>query len=110
MAERRIGIRELKSKLSECVREVRSGGTIVDRSKHRPDAFETDLHEDRDESSGTARLIAPLECGCSDAKSFLDGLDRPRRESPSIGPAGHPPPNKSLRLPQVGDDGRCVSP
>ena len=29
MAERRIGIRELKSKLSECVREVRNGGTIV---------------------------------------------------------------------------------
>jgi prevent-host-death family protein len=29
MTERRIGIRELKSKLSECVREVRNGGTIV---------------------------------------------------------------------------------
>jgi prevent-host-death family protein len=29
MADRHIGIRELKSKLSECVREVRSGGTIV---------------------------------------------------------------------------------
>ena len=29
MAERRIGIRELKSKLSECVREVREGRTIV---------------------------------------------------------------------------------
>ena len=29
MAERRIGIRELKSKLSECVREVKGGGTIV---------------------------------------------------------------------------------
>ena len=29
MAERRIGIRELKSKLSECVREVRNGNTIV---------------------------------------------------------------------------------
>jgi prevent-host-death family protein len=27
--ERRVGIRELKSKLSECVREVRHGGTIV---------------------------------------------------------------------------------
>lgn len=27
--ERRIGIRELKSTLSECVREVRAGGTIV---------------------------------------------------------------------------------
>ena len=29
MGERRIGIRELKSKLSECVREVKAGGTIV---------------------------------------------------------------------------------
>jgi prevent-host-death family protein len=29
MAERRIGIRELKSKLSECVREAKDGGTIV---------------------------------------------------------------------------------
>jgi prevent-host-death family protein len=29
MSERRIGIRELKSKLSECVREVRKGQTIV---------------------------------------------------------------------------------
>lgn len=29
MGERRIGIRELKSKLSECVREVKSGGTII---------------------------------------------------------------------------------
>jgi prevent-host-death family protein len=29
MSERRNGIRELKSKLSECVREVRAGQTIV---------------------------------------------------------------------------------
>jgi len=29
MAERRIGIRELKSKLSECVRDVKDGQTIV---------------------------------------------------------------------------------
>jgi prevent-host-death family protein len=29
MAEKRIGIRELKSTLSECVREVKSGRTIV---------------------------------------------------------------------------------
>ena len=29
MNERRIGIRELKAKLSECVREVREGRTIV---------------------------------------------------------------------------------
>jgi prevent-host-death family protein len=36
MAERRIGIRELKSKLSECVREVRRGGTIVVTERGRP--------------------------------------------------------------------------
>jgi antitoxin (DNA-binding transcriptional repressor) of toxin-antitoxin stability system len=36
MAERRIGIRELKSKLSECVREVRHGGTIVVTEHGRP--------------------------------------------------------------------------
>src|SRR5437588_595615 len=29
MPERRIGIRELKSKLSECVRDVKDGQTIV---------------------------------------------------------------------------------
>jgi prevent-host-death family protein len=29
MRERSVGIRELKSKLSECVREVRRGATII---------------------------------------------------------------------------------
>ena len=29
MGERRVGIRELKSKLSECVREVKAGQTII---------------------------------------------------------------------------------
>ncbi len=29
MTERRIGIRELKAKLSECVRDVKRGATIV---------------------------------------------------------------------------------
>jgi antitoxin (DNA-binding transcriptional repressor) of toxin-antitoxin stability system len=29
MRERSVGIRELKSKLSKCVREVRRGATIV---------------------------------------------------------------------------------
>ena len=29
MKERRIGIRELKAKLSQCVREVKTGATIV---------------------------------------------------------------------------------
>jgi prevent-host-death family protein len=36
MAERRIGIRELKSRLSECIREVRGGGTIVVTEHGRP--------------------------------------------------------------------------
>lgn len=36
MTERRIGIRELKAKLSECVREVRSGATIVVTEHGRP--------------------------------------------------------------------------
>ena len=36
MAERRIGIRELKSRLSECIREVRRGGTIVVTEHGRP--------------------------------------------------------------------------
>ena len=36
MAERRIGIRELKSKLSECIREVSGGGTIVVTEHGRP--------------------------------------------------------------------------
>lgn len=29
MHEKRIGIRELKSRLSECIREVKAGGTFV---------------------------------------------------------------------------------
>ena len=29
MAERRVGIRELKAKLSECIHEVKNGSTIV---------------------------------------------------------------------------------
>jgi prevent-host-death family protein len=36
MAERKIGIRELKSTLSECVREVKSGRTIVVTEHGRP--------------------------------------------------------------------------
>ena len=36
MAERRVGIRELKSRLSECVREVKTGGTIVVTEHGRP--------------------------------------------------------------------------
>jgi prevent-host-death family protein len=49
MSERRIGIRELKSKLSEYVREVREGRTIVVTERGRavarliPDA--TSVHE-----------------------------------------------------------------
>jgi prevent-host-death family protein len=36
MREKRIGIRELKSTLSECVREVKSGRTIVVTEHGRP--------------------------------------------------------------------------
>ncbi len=43
--ERRVGIRELKSKLSECLREVRRGGTIVVT----------------DHGEGVARLIPELD-------------------------------------------------
>jgi prevent-host-death family protein len=36
MRERRIGIRELKSTLSACIREVRSGHTLVVTEHGRP--------------------------------------------------------------------------
>ena len=36
MRERSVGIRELKSKLSECVREVKRGGTVVVTEHGRP--------------------------------------------------------------------------
>lgn len=36
MKERSIGIRELKSKLSECVRDVKRGGTVVVTEHGRP--------------------------------------------------------------------------
>ncbi len=50
MAERSIGIRELKSKLSECVREVKRGGTVVVTEHGRAVARlvpETDSLDDR---------------------------------------------------------------
>ena len=34
--ERRIGIRELKARLSECVRDVKSGATIIATERGRP--------------------------------------------------------------------------
>ena len=36
MGERRIGLRELKAKLSECVREVKTGQTVVVTERGRP--------------------------------------------------------------------------
>jgi len=36
MAERRIGIRELKSTLSQCVREVKAGQTLIVTEHGRP--------------------------------------------------------------------------
>ena len=35
MTERRMGIRELKSKLSQCVRDVKTGATIVVTARGR---------------------------------------------------------------------------
>ncbi len=36
MPERQVGVRQLKSTLSECVREVKAGGTIVVTEHGRP--------------------------------------------------------------------------
>jgi len=36
MKERQIGIRELKSRLSQCIREVKTGETIVVTARGRP--------------------------------------------------------------------------
>ncbi len=36
MKERSVGIRELKSKLSECVRDVKRGGTVIVTEHGRP--------------------------------------------------------------------------
>lgn len=50
MKQRSIGIRELKSKLSECVRDVKRGGTIVVTEHGRPVARlvpEADSLDDR---------------------------------------------------------------
>ena len=33
MGERRVGIRELKARLSECVREVKAGATMTDHGR-----------------------------------------------------------------------------
>jgi prevent-host-death family protein len=61
MAERRIGIRELKSKLSECVREVRSGGTIVVTEHGRPVARmiadASSLHDRLEALSNTGGIL-----------------------------------------------------
>ena len=59
MAERRIGIRELKVKLSECVREVRSGGTILVTARGRPVARMI-----ADASSLRERLEVLTNAGC----------------------------------------------
>ncbi len=80
MAERRIGIRELKSKLSECVREVRDGGTIVVTEHGRP----------------VARMIADASSLMSDwrcsptrvAFCGVAGDSNPRRRSHGYAAAG----------------------
>jgi prevent-host-death family protein len=59
MRERKVGIRELKSKLSECVRDVKMGATIVvtehGRSVARivPEAQSLDERLDRLRNAGT---------------------------------------------------------
>jgi prevent-host-death family protein len=59
MKERKVGIRELKSKLSECVRDVKRGATIVitehGRSVARivPEARSLDERLDTLRNSGT---------------------------------------------------------
>ena len=60
MAERSIGIRELKAKLSECVREVKGGGTVVVTEHGRRVARlvpESDSVDDRLERLKTAGTI-----------------------------------------------------
>jgi prevent-host-death family protein len=59
MRERKVGIRELKSKLSECVRDVKMGATIVvtehGRSVARivPEALSLDERLDTLRNAGT---------------------------------------------------------
>jgi len=60
MKERRVGIRELKSRLSECVRDVKMGATIVVTEHGRSVARivpDTDSLDDRLETLRNAGAI-----------------------------------------------------
>ena len=60
MRERSVGIRELKSKLSACVREVKRGGTIVVTEHGRRVArIIREGHSERAESTPVSRLDEP---------------------------------------------------
>ena len=59
MRERKVGIRELKSKLSECVRDVKKGATIVVTERGRnvarivPEAWSLEERLDTLRNAGT---------------------------------------------------------
>lgn len=69
MGERRIGIRELKSKLSECLREVKTGRTIIVTERGRavariiPDATSPDATSLRERLEFLVRTGAVLWSG-----------------------------------------------
>jgi prevent-host-death family protein len=67
MREKRIGIRELKSTLSECVREIKSGRTIVVTEHGQPVARiipEAISIRERAEALRRAGTIAWVEGAC----------------------------------------------
>jgi prevent-host-death family protein len=61
MRERRMGIRELKSKLSQCVREVKMGGTIVVTEHGRRVARLVPEADSLDERINTLRNAGSIE-------------------------------------------------
>jgi prevent-host-death family protein len=61
MSERRIGIRELKSKLSQCVREVKMGATIVVTEHGRRVARLVPEADSLDERINTLRNAGSIE-------------------------------------------------
>ncbi len=86
MAERRIGIRELKSKLSECVREVKAGRTIIVTERGR----------------AVARIIPD---STPETESLQERLDRLVRTGAILWNGKRLPPAK----PVPGLRGKCVS-
>jgi prevent-host-death family protein len=76
MAERRIRIRELKSKLSECIRDVRIGGTIVMTEHGRPVARMIDglacVRQILAEASGSVHVVLGIKDGTERAASIRE--------------------------------------